>query len=214
MMKYKSTYIRLIPLFMRKHMVQQYGKEVTRAALKKAPGIYREMLIEVDDIGFDNPMADNIYMGFVFMAIWKASDGKIDVESYRDVIKKFMGNPVVQRVVGGKDFNDPKVLAAAKDKFHSNQKWADDHPEYRDKTWDFNFDDTKHRDGAYYHFTRCPLNNFARKYGYLEVLPLCCEIDYLTAKAKHAVLHRDYTLASGGAMCDYWLVPDKIEDPR
>ena len=76
MMKYKSTYIRLIPLFMRKYMIKQYGRELTVRSLKKAPGIYREMLEQVDDIGFDNPMADNIYMGFVFMAIWKAADGE------------------------------------------------------------------------------------------------------------------------------------------
>ena len=214
MMKYKSIYIKLIPIFMRRHMIKQYGKKVTGNALKKAPDIYREMLLQVDDIGFDNPMADNIYMGFVFMAIWKASDGKIDIDSYRRIIKQFMNHFIVQKVVGGKDFNDPEVLAAANEKFHSNQKWAEDHPEYTDMTWDFNFDDKKHRDGTYYYFTRCPLNNFARKYGYLEILPVCCEIDYLTAKAKHAVLHRDYTLATGGDMCDYWIVPDQIGDPK
>ena len=74
---------------------------------------------------------------------------------------------VQEKNVGGKDFNDPKILAAAKEKFHANKKWADDHPEYKDKTWDFNIDDNKHRDGTYYYFTRCPLNAFARKYGYL-----------------------------------------------
>ena len=36
----------------------------------------------------------------------------------------------------------------------------------RNKTWDFNFDDSKHKDGSYYYFTRCPLNDFARKYGF------------------------------------------------
>lgn len=214
MLKYKGKYIKLIPMFMRKYMVEQYGKEVTKSALKKAPAIYREMLDQVDDIGFDNPMADNIYMGFVFMAIWKASDGEIDINSYRSVIKKFMRNYVVQKVVGGKNFNDPKTLKAAEEKFRANKKWADDHPEFTGKTWDFNFDEAKHQDGTYYYFTRCPLNNFAKKYGYLEVLPVCCEIDYLTAEAKHAVLHRDYTLAAGGDKCDYWIVPDKIKNPK
>ena len=52
------------------------------------------------------------------------------------------------------------------------QDWADAHPQYRDKTWDFNFDDSKHKDGSYYYFTRCPLNDFARKYGFLEVSEL------------------------------------------
>jgi len=30
----------------------------------------------------------------------------------------------------------------------------------------------------------------------------------------HGVLHRDYTLATGGDMCDYWIVPDKIQNPQ
>ncbi len=32
--------------------------------------------------------------------------------------------------------------------------------------------DSKHKDGSYYYFTRCPLNDFARKYGFLEVSEL------------------------------------------
>lgn len=106
MLKYKGTYINLIPLLMRKYMVEQFGKDLTGRALKKTPGIYRKMLQQVDDIGFDNPMVDNIYMGFVFMAIWKAADGAIDMDSYRRVIKKFMRSFIVQKVIGGKDFNN------------------------------------------------------------------------------------------------------------
>ncbi|MCR4990567.1 MAG: L-2-amino-thiazoline-4-carboxylic acid hydrolase, partial [Lachnospiraceae bacterium] len=75
------------------------------------------------------------------------------------------------------------------------------------------FDDSKHKDGSYYHFTRCPLNDFARKYGFLEVLPICCDIDYITTEYSHGILHRDYTLASGGNICDYWIVPDQINNP-
>ena len=60
MMKYKGTFIKLFPIFMRKYLNEQYGKDVTSEALKKAPGIYRDMLAKVDDIGADNPMAGNI----------------------------------------------------------------------------------------------------------------------------------------------------------
>ena len=50
-------------------------------------------------------------------------------------------------------------------------------------------------------------------YGFLEVLPICCDIDYITTEYSHGILHRDYTLASGGNMCDYWIVPDQIKNP-
>ena len=41
MMKYKGSYLRLFSMLLRKHLKKAYGKEVTRRALKNAPGIYR-----------------------------------------------------------------------------------------------------------------------------------------------------------------------------
>ena len=116
--------------------------------------------------------------------------------------------------MSGKDLNRQEDLKAAEEKFHRMQDWADAHPEYKEKTWDFNFDKTKHRDGVYYHFTRCPMEKFARENGFLEVLPVACEIDYKTTAFSHGVLHRDYTLATGGSVCDYWIVPDQVKDPE
>ena len=214
MMPYKGTYLRLFSILLRKPMADEYGKKLTRKALKAAPAVYRQMLEKTDDIGSDNPMAGNIYMGFVFLAIWKAADGAITPDSLRRVTKSFMGRPIIGKLMGGRDINRQEDLEAAKAKFHKMQEWADAHPEYKNKTWDFNFDETKHRDGSYYHFTRCPLEKFARENGFLEVLPVACEIDYMTTAFSHGVLHRDYTLATGGPICDYWIVPDQIKDPE
>ena len=213
MMKYTGKYYRVLTLFMKKYLKEQYGKEVTKKALQKALVIYKDMLSKCDDIGADNPMGKNIYMCFVFLSIWKAADGEIDTGSFRTVVNKFMRSGIAAKFMGGKDINKPEDLQRAKDRFHAMQDWADAHPQYRDKTWDFNFVDSKHKDGSYYYFTRCPLNDFARKYGFLEVLPICCDIDYITTEYSHGILHRDYTLASGGNICDYWIVPDQIKNP-
>ena len=150
----------------------------------------------------------------LFLAIWKAAEGAISPESLRRVTKAFMARPIVGKIMGGKDINRSEDLAAAKARFHRMQDWADAHPEYKDRTWDFNFDDTKHRDGSYYYFTHCPLEKFARENGFLEVLPVACEIDYMTTAFSHGILHREYTLATGGPVCDYWIVPDRIQNPE
>ena len=89
--------------------------------------------------------------------------------------------------------------------------WLDEHPEYKDVSWDFHIDDTKHKEGFYYHFTQCPLNNFARRESCLEILPVMCDVDFLTAKLMHFKLYREHTLASGGKVCDYWYVGDKYK---
>ncbi len=214
MMKYKGTFIKIFPILMKKYMIEQYGKKVTKEAFRKAPGIYRKMLNDVDDIGSDNPMAGNIYMAFVLMAVWKAADGAIDVESYRTVVRNFLTGSFARNFIGKSDMNKPEDVLKAKAKFRKMQEWADEHPQYKDKTWDFNFDEDRHKDGSFYYFTRCPLNDFSRKYGYLEVLPACCELDHIITEASKGRLIREYTLATGGPVCDYWIVPDKLKDPQ
>jgi len=214
MLKYKGTFIRLFPLFMRKYLREQYGDEITAKALKRAPGIYKDMLAKCDDIGADNPMAGNIYMCFVFMAIWKGADGEIDVDSYRKVIRDFITKSVFRKFIGKNDMNSPDGIEKGRAKMISNKQWIEEHPQYKDKSWDINIDDDLHKDGYYFYFTRCPINSFARKYGFLEVLPACCEIDHLLTEASHGRLIREYTLAKDGDICDYWIVPDKIKDPK
>lgn len=214
MMPYKSLYIKLFPVFMKKFMKEQYGSEVTAKAYKNAPLIYRDMLAKVDDIGADNPMAGNIYMAFVFMAIWKAADGAIDIDSYRTVVRNTATKSFLRKFIGKSDLNSPEGIKNGNAKMHRMKEWADSHPQYQGKTWDFNFDETLHRDGFFYYFTQCPINTFARKYGYLEVLPVCCELDHILTEASHGKLIRKYTLATGGSMCDYWIVPDSIKAPR
>lgn len=214
MMPYKSLYIKLFPLFMKKFMKEQYGRDVTKKAFKAAPSIYRDMLQKVDDIGTDNPMAGNIYMAFVFMAIWKAADGAIDIDSYRTVVRSTATKSLLRKFIGKSDLNSPDGVKNGNEKMHRMKEWADNHPQYQGKTWDFNFDETLHSDGFFYYFTQCPINTFARKYGYLEVLPVCCELDHILTEASHGKLIREYTLATGGDVCDYWIVPDRIKNPQ
>ena len=213
-MKYKGAFLHLITILIRNPMNKKYDRRFTKSVLKKVKPIYKEMLLQTEDIGCKNPMANNIYMAYVFMAIWKAADGKIKPVDFKEVITEFMANPLVIRFMGGVDMNVPKGMKKMTKRFHKMAQWAEEHLEYKDKTWDFNFNDTLHKDGTYYHFTRCPIEKFARENGYLEILPVVCDIDYLTAKARGAVLHREQTLATGGEMCDYWFVGDKVNNPK
>jgi hypothetical protein len=94
MMKYKGTYLKLFSIMLKKYLKEQYGSEVTKKALKESKAIYKEMLEKVDDIGADNPMASNIYSCFVFLAIWKAAEGAIDVESFMCCILNLESGPI------------------------------------------------------------------------------------------------------------------------
>ncbi len=195
--------------FMKRIMTKKYGKKAAAKYLKKAKPLYRQMLAQMKDVGSNNPMASNVYMCFVFMAIWKAADGAITTDDMRAMTKELLEMKIVKKLMGGVDLNKPQDEAKMKEKFHNCALWCQENPEYGKNSWDFNFDDTLHDTGIYYHFTRCPLNDYAREYGYMEILPVMCDVDYLTAKLYHATLYRRQTLAGGGKMCDYWYVGDR-----
>lgn len=208
MMEYTNKYWKMIIPIAKKGLVKRFGKEETASLLRKADVIYRDMLNRADDIGKDNPMSSNMYEGLIFFAIWEAADGKISIDDLREITHEVMGFPLMKAV--GIFMNANKSgLAKLEKKMHQNAEWLEVHPQYKGVSWDFNFDKTKHSEGFYYHFTRCPLNDFARREGYLEVLPVMCEIDLISASLMHAKLIRRQTLASGGEMCDYWFVGDK-----
>ncbi|MBQ9000515.1 MAG: L-2-amino-thiazoline-4-carboxylic acid hydrolase, partial [Eggerthellaceae bacterium] len=186
MMKYTGKYWLVVSFLLRKPLKRAYGREVASKALRRGNRVYREMLAAADDIGADNPMAPNVYLSFAMMAIWKAADGAITPEGLTDIVTGVMGDEKVMKLMGRIDLNNPEARRKLSATLRANKQWADDHPQYRDVTWDFNFDETKHRDGIYYHYMRCPIEKFARENGFMEVLSVGCALDYPNARAKHA----------------------------
>lgn len=208
MMEYTDKYWKMIIPLVKKDIVKRFGKEGAASLIQKTDSVYRNMLNRADDIGKDNPMASNLYEGLLFLALWEAADGKISVDDLREITRAVMQFPAM-KVVGLFMNANKSGLEKLEKRMHKNAEWLEVHPQYKGVSWDFNFDKTKHSEGFYYHFTRCPLNDFARREGYLEVLPVMCEIDLLSAELMHAKLIRKQTLASGGECCDYWFVGDK-----
>ena len=202
----------IIPL-VKKNLVRRFGKEEAASLIQKTDAAYRDMLNRADDIGKDNPMASNLYEGLLFLALWEAADGKISVDDLREITRAVMQFPAM-KLVGLFVNANRSGLEKLEKRMHKNAEWLEVHPQYKGVSWDFNFDKTKHSEGFYYHFTRCPLNDFARREGYIEVLPVMCDIDHLTARLMHFKLHREQTLAGGGSVCDYWFVGDKVKNPR
>ena len=208
MMEYTDKYWKMIIPLVKKDLVRRFGKEEAASLIQKTDAVYRDMLNRADDIGKDNPMASNLYEGLLFLALWEAADGKISVDDLREITRAVMQFPAM-KLVGLFMNANRSGLEKLEKRMHKNAEWLEVHPQYKGVSWDFNFDKTMHSEGFYYHFTRCPLNDFARREGYIEVLPVMCEIDLLSAELMHAKLIRKQTLASGGDCCDYWFVGDK-----
>lgn len=215
MMQYTDTYWNVLLLASKGWLNRKYGRAYVSQLLPKAKAEYRRLLAVADDIGGTrNSMAKNLYLCLVYAALWKAADGHITEQDLRDLTKAVMSLPPVKLMYASMNMNNPSGVKRVSDMLHRPARWLEEHPQYQHLSWDFHFDETKHRDGLYYHFTQCPINTLARREGFLEILPVMCDVDHITAKLMHAVLHREHTLATGGAVCDYWFVGDKIKDPR
>lgn len=90
MLKYTCKYWSILAPLVRKSLKKHYGKAFAGKTMIKAKSEYRAMLERVDDIGADNPMASNIYMSFVFLAAYKAANGKITIKALRMIAYEAM----------------------------------------------------------------------------------------------------------------------------
>ena len=64
------------------------------------------------------------------------------------------------------------------------------------------------KDGVRYRFDRCPIAEFAKAHGYLDIMPAFCNSDYPAMEYINAALIRRHTCANSD-VCDYWIVGDQ-----
>ena len=199
--------------FIKRALKTKYGNKDVKTIVGNAKTEYRKLLNKADDIGSKNPMASNLYMCLLFFSFMQGSNGKISAEDLKDIMRITLSDPILLKLMGNKDFNDPKELNKFKEHIHKNSDWAELHRKEYPETWKFNFDDS-HQDGFYYYFTKCPIAKFFKDNNLEEITPIFCELDHLTIKTRKAKLLRDKTLANGDDMCDFWIVGDKVKDPK
>lgn len=186
----------------------------TDALLKKAQPIYQDLLAKVEGVSDNNPMSKNITMSFVIIAVWLASDREITPDQMSKIVEKMLDIPLMKRGAAAMiDMNTEKGIRSFEKMIRKSADWAKQHTEDWN-TWDFHFDNSLHKDGFYYHFTHCPIASFCEKYGYQEINPILCNIDYITMGMMHSKLIREHTVAEGAGICDYWTVGNQITNPQ
>ena len=213
MLKYKPIHWFFMTPFIKRALKTKYCNEDIKIIVRNAKAEYRELLNKADDIGSKNPMASNLYFCLLFFSFMKGSEGKINSEDLKEIMRITLSDSILLKVMGKKDFNNPKDLKEFKEHIHKNSEWAEIHRKDYPETWEFNFDDI-HQDGFYYYFTKCPIAKFFKDNNFEELTPLFCELDHLTIKTRKAKLFRDKTLAKGDDICDFWIVGDKVKNPK
>ena len=211
-MKYQCVYWNLFAPMIRKSIAARYGKELAETTIRRGKEEYRVLLARADDLGPGNPMAMNAYFAYVFAAAWLGSGKQITPDGMGEVMTDVLMSPLLRFYFGLTDLNrDPKRWEREMGKYET---WFAEHGGDYPVNWVVHFDETLHRDGSYYWFTRCPICEFCQREGIGELMPALCATDEVMFRLQHGRLYREHTIAQGEGVCDYWVVGDRVRDPR
>lgn len=160
--------------------------------------------------GKQNPLCEQLY-------------ASIAVFAYYDVIQKVatsdeIENLAVEALIGNNrttrkliNFNRKwfqklygwtyKIIKSQTDKHIADGSWHN--------TWQFELNPEGRIDGVNVHLIGCPVFDFAKSHGYLEIMPALCHSDYKIFEPFHCKMIRYHTVANGDQFCDFWQVGDK-----
>ena len=205
---------RAFPFFIKSAAMKYFNKHCNRSEVKKLWNktfqLYKNFVDEAPDIGGkENNMSNNLYMALAIFAFYEAVDKKVTCEELRQMMTEYMPKniPVISALL---DFNKPKNQEKLKRRYEKYKALSDkklDNGEWGN-SWRVEMlpDNEK---GVAFNLVGCPLADFAKKHGYLEIMSVLCDFDYITASLMHARLIRKHTVADGSRYCDYLYIGDK-----
>ena len=187
--------------------------------IKKADELFPELYAKAPDIGgSENMMAYNLDMFLIAVSFYEASDHRIDGNAIGEIAQDVYGRLKFLRCFVNLNRKGTmkffrrlmykKYVPYARlveDKL-SRGEWGN--------TWRIrvNQDDTS--EGVRFDLVGCPLADYARANGYMDLLPYLCATDHVIPKLIHAKLIRTHTCALGSDSCDYWYVGDESETAK
>ena len=211
-MKYVGIYWTLFAPMMKKSIARRFNSELAERSIRQGKKEYKRLLSHADELGPGNPMATNAYFAYVFAAAWLGSGRRITPDEMVQVMTDVLESRLLRTVFGMTDLNrNPNKWERDMRKYEA---WYQKHGKDFPVNWVVNFDETAHRDGSYYYFTRCPICEFCQREGIAELMPALCSTDEVMFRLQHGRLHREHTIANGDPVCDYWVVGDKVMEPR
>ena len=183
--------------------------------MEKAESIYKAFAEETPDIGGnENWMAFNLNLAMAFFSVYEASDHRIGGEAVQAIAEDMYGKlGFLKKLL---DANNPAVLKLLYKVYVPYAKTVKEKKSTGEwnNTWGVEINPEGHWEGASLHLTSCPIADFAKKHGYLELMPYLCKTDHITASLVHAKLIRHHTIARGADSCDYWYVGDRSAAAR
>ena len=205
---------RAIRRYLKKHYPRSMKKVIARAER-----IRPKLMRKAPDIGGrENSLANNLNMFILFLSYYEATNHRMAGEAIDEIIDDIYKHLYFLNKI--MDINNRKFLRIfRKYLYRSYQKYADKVSEKRSRgqwmdTWGMIVNPNNDDRGFAFTLVGCPLAEYAKKYGYMELMPHMCALDHTYAKLMHAKLIRTHTVATGADSCDYWYVPDRSKTAR
>ena len=199
-------------------LVRHYGRELADEILCAAEPVYDRFLVETPSIGGSkNKMNKSLEMALPFFAIYEASGRSLTEEMVDEMMDVVMVSRYrrIGRVLNMNRLDKPWIRRLA---YRFARRIADEINAHRGKdwnnTWGIQINPEGHDHGLAVTLVGCPLADFAKAHGYMEIMPWLCGTDEKAASALHARLIRHHTVAQGHETCDYWFVGDKDTSAR
>ena len=211
-----DKYLKIFEPAMKEWLNKHYDEQEAKKRWQKTMELDEQWIREEGDLGGKkNPLADNMLEAYAFFAFYEAVDQNFSKEDLNVLIDAAMGKKI--RMLKLLNMNTLlKYLWVVRLFYRYLENYKKKADLYRGKewgnTWVMRINPQDHEKGIAFVFDTCPLNDFARKHGYIDFLPNLCSVDQLTCHAAHGALIRHKTMAGDDGECNYWILGDQDPD--
>jgi len=195
---------------------KRHYPEEAKKIIRKAEELFPVLYAKAPDIGGkENLMSYNLDLMILSASFYEASDHRIDGKAITEMAKSIVGKyrflrhiinvnrPWQMKLVRSAMYKRYVPYAKLVDEKVSQGQWGN--------TWRVKINPKNVDEGVAFDLIGCPLADYARENGYMNLLPYMCASDHLIPELVHAKLIRTHTCALGSEACDYWYVGDESE---
>ena len=197
----------------RNYLKKEYGRETAGQLWEKTLQIYDGFVNEAPDIGGKaNAMSSNLYLALAVFAFYEADGRKLTPEKLNELMSHQLPKtiPVISALA---DLNKPKNQVRLRARYEKYKAVSDRRLNSGEwgNSWRIEMNPHGREKGVAFDLVGCPLADFAKKHGYIGIMPVLCGFDHITAGLMHARLFREHTVATGSNYCDFWYLGDREE---
>lgn len=213
----KSEYIPMPELskkVMKKRLKEKYAKEEAEQKWQKIQKTYDEFVESVPDIGGrKNSMCNSFYGALACFAWYEALKSETDQQEMESLLDANMsGGAFMKKIMNHINLDSPRIqkivygyigkMAVRLNQHKEDGSW--------NNTWGVQVNPLNRKEGISVHLIGCPIVDFAKEHGYMELMPIFCASDYsMIEEGMGKQLIREHTVAAGDEECDYWVLNRK-----